>query len=253
LALLAKLHDAYNSTDEPDYWAFRVEKGVKEGPLTFAHSWDEVIISNEKLKNHQGNKEDWIFTLASSFLMDLTETFEQKQGQWFSWVAGKVIGNSSFSDEDLVSNLTGFYQAKIAVESQGSGTNVDWDPIERRVVERLCMAFHNDNTVEEIYDLYWPNGTSRIWEPKLISLGCRIDDREVEACAESRAGQTNSFPYQLRQIVDNRIKPSSERFGHLDTWWWNTDWLLYGDWQIYPSISEYNPPIIQFVDARPSS
>jgi RHS repeat-associated protein len=234
--LMINLYEAYDSESRPLAWIFPVTKSAKKFGLQFALTSELALVPDVMLRNHTMSKEDWIFRLASSMMMSITEKFEGNQGKGFSGTVGTMLqGNSSFSEEDLVSNLVGFEQAKRAGYTRLVGSQ--WQSIEEEVIlnPNMCGAFESDRAAQYIFLWYTRgNGVETNWLmpdlPSLANCLFRDDYKDIGDCATREIQGQRRIPQELVTIVEQRIHPG-EYWENVEdvVWWWlgegNTDWL----------------------------
>jgi len=157
----------------------------------------------------QENKE-----VALGIFMELTEQFEAYQGSAFFGLEERIF-HSSFAEEDLPSNLIGFYVALDLVSPNGKqDIRISLEQL-KAMVRPICDAPDNDKD-----DIYWSLDIwdedyrcekNRTWRPRLVS-SCVIDSR----CLPDRG-----WPAQY-----SSIRPQPPAIG--GKWWWYRGQVLDG-------------------------
>jgi len=153
--------------------------------------------------------------IAAGIMMNYAWTDEQAQGYL---VPRLVSRDSSFSEEDLVSDMLGFYGGYMR-HTTGLGTTI-WQ--ER--VKESCGEF-SDEAKRRVYERYYEGTTTSNFTffPRNIPIdfcGLGIDlslERRVNARTCSQ--HTRNFPPEFVDIINNAVPQGSARNG---SWWnWN--------------------------------
>jgi hypothetical protein len=150
-----------------------------------------------------------IFQLAISIGMDAHEVFETYQ-----WPH-----KSSFSEEDLTSDLIGFY---IGVQQYLTGRSFD---AMRADIEKLCDAFTGEESAQVFDDTYAKGARAvngwQSWYPRLLPL---LDcSGNLAFDLSSHQGRCNFFtsrqlPSEFSNLAKQRI-PEGNVYQY-GTWWW---------------------------------
>jgi len=212
LKILKNLEMAANSANKPQNWGFRQVQSVLGGSV---HLFDDIAVvdrNNPLLQTSSGR-----VALAISFYMDMNEQFEGTQG----WVAPW----SYFSEEDLPSDLLGFYMGYWRYNSGSNGDEA------RNHIRQMCQAFSASQSLEVYNKLYTrvSPGNSKFppvsqtlfmhgwtsWYPRLVDLS-----PIASSCPECASqNHTRRFPAVLTSLTMMQISP---RFGG-DWWWFSQD------------------------------
>jgi RHS repeat-associated protein len=153
--------------------------------------------------------------VAVSIFMDANEHFEELQGYW-DWlpVFGQRLRSSYFSEEDLPSDIIGFYIAS----QRFSGTGLESEQIIQQIRD-VCGAVGTEKSLTVFREDY-KDGTRettgwRNWFPSFLpQVGC-------DQCDEPRA-----WPSEFAGLAALRVLPQVN-----GTWWW------------YRGILEDGPPV----------
>jgi RHS repeat-associated protein len=211
----------YAANNPGNFWGFRYRSGVTLGGTWLELFNDIAIIPDNEIKQRYNSNPESIEALAISILMDGSETFEQNQAFLEQFIPGP---DSGWSEEDLVSNLLGFYIGKREVFN-----NLDFETQIKPEVKQLCGAFENRQDSLDVWDYTYAGGENvrygigssgwRSWYPRLLSL---VDCSGNIDLSESTAGQCNrharGWPNVFAQITNKRIHP--QIYG---TWWWASE------------------------------
>ncbi len=158
-----------------------------------------------------------IRSLAVSIFMDANEQFEEKQGanQWIPF-GGTKLAQSFYSEEDLPSDIIGFYIGMQRYDSYQPGSSNDnlYQTLAKSV-KNWCKAVNTGNSTQnslKVFEEAYGNGTKfetgwRSWYPRLISG----DELECDTCDEPR-----QWPTTFSMLTSQRIPPQFN-----GTWWWH--------------------------------
>jgi len=152
--------------------------------------------------------------VALGIFMELTEQFEAYQGSAFFGLEERIF-HSSFAEEDLPSNLIGFYVAVDLVNPNGrKDVEINSEQLKAKV-RPICHAADNDeDDIRWSLDV-WNEGycceKNRTWRPRLVR-SCVINSR----CVPPRG-----WPAQY-----SSIRPAPSAIG--GKWWWYRGQVLDG-------------------------
>lgn len=120
-------------------------------------------------------------SVALSIFMNVSHQFETFQASWY----GRLITNSGYSQEDLVSNLIGFYIAVGEISK-----------------EEAIAACHpvDQATAETVWQRSGAVGSNknRTFEPQMLTTG--YDDVEARICRDACVRQPRRFPAVFQTI-----------------------------------------------------
>ncbi|MBN8618824.1 MAG: hypothetical protein J0L63_07950 [Anaerolineae bacterium] len=233
-------------------------------PLSFPVSWQEVTDTsaiNRWLESGESNlfgkfatfPQDTfnrlsISDLAISIFMDANEQFEELQLAATNDFPGgldinipglgnprEVLVSSYFSEEDLVSNLLGFY---IALERwKNKASFLSTEQMKERVKELCHVLSINDS--KQVFQQAYQNGALaernwRQWHPRL---------RTLESNCGNKCPVNRSFPSEIDQVKMGRVLPNEQ-----GSWWWIDNYEELIMWGIVGR--EFIPDIRQNVAVR---
>jgi len=219
--MLRNLEAAAKYGMQPNYWGFRQALGAFDNNIMFFNDLAVVDSSNPLLESPAGR-----LSLAISFFMDLNEQTETIQGNYgVSW--------SSYSEEDLASDMLGFYMGYLRYTNGLSPTQA------RQRIEQMCEVFDVPTSVKVFDHVY--KGTQgfmhgwKVWYPRLIDLS------PIASACPNCVSQvhTRRFPQVLTSFTFLRIPR-----GYKAQWWWFEWDALYSqdryDW-IDAKVEELQP------------
>jgi hypothetical protein len=217
--LLSKIRYAGENLGS-DHWGFRIRGysggTIPVGPLRvrlIATLFDDraIVPDKEIKKRYLSNSEDQLTSLAVSIFMDAEMLFEGNQA--------KFGNRSNFSEEDLPSNLIGFWVGKERFFHRKPFLEL------KENVRTACRAFGVEDSLNVYRNTYNGNAHNEIindwtsWYPRFIKLtSCSTFERE-----ENRNCQTVNrlFPIQFEALSNMRIRP------HVgETWWWGSATII---------------------------
>jgi RHS repeat-associated protein len=144
-------------------------------------------------------------TLATSIFMDANERFEELQGahSWLPFVGGK-LKSSYYSEEDLPSDIIGFYAGY-----QRFVSGLGYEQVYQQVRE-LCVSVGKQASVNVFRETY-KNGALaqtnwRNWHPRFIPLA---------GCNSHVCKGTRTWPSNFAVLTSARMYP-----GVNGDWWW---------------------------------
>ena len=199
-----------------DNWGIYVGISVGSGGIEFDFFGEHAVIPNDRLSSMNDTCRT---TLAASMFMDANEHFEELQGAlgWLPFGVGARLRSSYFSEEDLPSDIIGFY-----VGFQRFHTDLTSDQLYEQVREK-CGAVGEQKSLE-VFEETYENGAKavtnwRCWYPRCLPLvGCNS-----ALCEGSRA-----WPSEFSAITSSRIWSQYD-----GTWWWYRGW--YADGHLIPT------------------
>jgi hypothetical protein len=166
--------------------------------------------------NEDADNGPWAWTVSLGAFKDLSEAFEQDQAESI------FPGETAFSEEDLPSNLIGFYIA--LYEHQGIFTNPNpkISEAERAFVERVCGCLDGQDSLRafELYEEANAWREVRDWRDAHVDFddGCEI--------ASMCNGIPRSWPALLNTLPPI---PKSRLLGFFWEYDWSVDGLV-GRW-----------------------
>ena len=144
-----------------------------------------------------------IYEVALAIFMKVSEAFEREQGTYSlqtplgPWRPETLFG-SSFSEEDLVSDLLGFYRA-------AHGYSV-------ADIKRLCRVFNPEGSKwawDKLTATGWKPGKNYTWQPILYDIPeTPIPGNVPPSSGSGTCCQNSSFPSEFQQI-----QPATEGVG----------------------------------------
>jgi RHS repeat-associated protein len=185
-----------------DNWAIYTGIPLGLGPVEFdLFSEYAVVPHGEMLLQDSGR-----VALAVSVFMDANEGFENKQGS-LPWAIVPWLRNSYYSEEDLPSDIIGFY-----VGLHRYTTPTSYDALIKEVRDR-CGAVGRDDSHDVFVETY-SNGNKAItgwnrWYPRCAELV------GSNACLCENGSRT--WPSEFKALTSLRVPPSPD-----GSWWWYT-------------------------------
>lgn len=141
--------------------------------------------------------------IALGIFMDLSEQFETWQGSSIPSLFSRRLRHSSFSEEDLASNLIGFYLALHLTQPDGSDD--EYNEAEMKEWARLTCGVLGDHESLNIFnEPYAPFMQVRTWENPRLKSSCLID---------GFCGADRSWPSQYSSITPEIPMVNGK-------WWW---------------------------------
>ena len=218
-SIINALETASLSTLNPDLWGIEVNIYVSDSnripvvPEISLALFSRTVIIPPSLLEQRG-----VEALAVSIYMDAEFEYESRQG-YFSLVSG-----SSFSEEDLVSDLLGFYLAKIGYSEVSQAAKSE--------IRSICGRF-SKNGSGDVFRYTYEEGevlatSYKQWTPRLLPL---LDCSGAIDMSYSESGRCNrrsrQYPSELTSLVNSRILPADpEYIAFLDEW----DTSMGGNW-----------------------
>jgi hypothetical protein len=153
---------------------------------------------------------------ALGIFMETSEAFENWQGSW----PPPIGQESSYSLEDLPSNLIGFYTA-LATEAVGRRSPEQ----QKELIKPICDAILDEEkdkawseaVLEEYQRFGLLNQKNYEWHPSYVVGGGAIDVGTLfgDTCVGGCQDKDRQWPWQLRQL--EMVAVRSQRRGN---WWW---------------------------------
>ena len=180
----------------------------------------EAVVRHSELST-----EDRRTSLASSISMDANEHFEENQRRW-------GMGSSYYSEEDLLSDMLGFYVGLERFKNVG----VSSDQVKQRILS-LCGSVGKDKSIDVLKGTY-ANGANALlgwknWSPRCVEL------TGSDSCLCN--GTSRKWPAEFAALASRREFPSPD-----GTWWWYRGWSEDGD-----LVQTERPRIYRFLDEEP--
>jgi len=189
-----------------DNWGIDIGIPVGQGRLEFTLFGGYAVVPNSQLSQHGTTR------LAVSIFMDANERFEEAQGQWGRLpipVVGRRFRESYYSEEDLPSDIMGFYVGMQRRLTPGSTSEQFYEQIRDK-----CGAVGKDQSLDVFREDY-KNGQRALtnwksWSPRRLPLtGCGTSS----LCSGSRA-----WPSEFSALTSARMHPRVD-----GAWWWYRD------------------------------
>jgi RHS repeat-associated protein len=188
----------------------RVMSGVGKFGIVLPLVEEIALVREESISTN-------LVPIAVGIYMEHSVAFEEAQSQkWYKRVFGTVggvlgqpgAGQSGFSEEDLPSNIIGFW---IAIEMR-RGISYR-DAVDE--VRDICGAVGKDKSIE-VYENEYDNGAGFIedwksWEPRFVEL----DETRNETCSGDLCAEGRKWPTEFSSLTNMAL--SSQMRG---TWWW---------------------------------
>lgn len=141
--------------------------------------------------------------IALGIFMDLSEQFETWQGNSIPSMFSSRLRQSSFSEEDLASNLMSFYLALHLTEPDGSDRKYDVTQM-KEWARSTCGVLDRDESLGIFNEPYAPFMQVRTWENPRLKSSCLID---------GFCGTDRSWPSQYSSITPEISMINGK-------WWW---------------------------------
>ncbi len=184
-----------------DKWLFYHPISVHAGPVSLDLFNGFALVPNRSLTSG-----DNIPKLGLSIFMDANEQFEQQQGDVGARLFLPKLQSSWFSEEDLPSDLMGFYGG---LQKFG---NPNLSPEQfKEQIRQVCGAVGKEASLTVFRDTYkggalalrgWKN-----WYPRLVPL--------AGGCSSGLCSGRRAWPAQFSALTDLRIRPEEN-----GVWWW---------------------------------
>jgi RHS repeat-associated protein len=155
--------------------------------------------------------------IATGIYIEHSEAFEEVQSQkWYKrsfeavgGVLGAGAGRSGFSEEDLPSNIIGFW---IALQMR---EGISYEDAKKKVQD-ICGTVGKAKSLE-VYEKEYDNGSGFIegwkaWEPRLVTLDETHND---STCDGGLCPAARKWPSEFSRLTSSAL--SSQRGG---AWWW---------------------------------
>jgi hypothetical protein len=189
-----------------DNWGIRVGIPLGVRGIEFNLFNGLAVIPDGEIS--RGNIEN----LATSIFMDANEHFEELQGRWGKYpipVVAQRLSSSYYSEEDLPSDIIGFY---IAVQRhKGVG---DYNVLRKRIEEEICKSVGKEGSLEVFSEVYADGNVAinnwRQWRPRLWPSPYLNVCTAGVPCPKPRY-----WPSQFAKLTAERIYPQ-----HNGIWWW---------------------------------
>ena len=164
--------------------------------------------------------------IAVSIFMDANEQFEAQQGG-LSWlpIFGGRLRSSFFSEEDLTSDIIGFYIASQRFSGSGSSEQI------KQQIRGMCEAVGPEKS-SRVFRENYAGGAMAVtkwahWFPRFLPLtGC-------DTCNEPR-----TWPSEFATLTSSRAFPQANGL-----WWWYR-----GIFEDGPPIGTERPSVVVFAD-----
>jgi RHS repeat-associated protein/CSLREA domain-containing protein len=145
--------------------------------------------------------------VALGIFMELSEKFEYYQGSVLGGLVEKLF-HSSFSEEDLTSDLIGFYVAALdpihRVPESGENTGIGLESSQlQELVDRRCALLNKEDSLR-VFDEYGEFQKIMVWEQPRLETSCFIDQK----CGFSRQWPPHYTSIQPIHSMNN------------GNWWW---------------------------------
>ena len=153
----------------------------------------------------KGNVTGLVSHLAVSMFMDANEQFEMNQLAWGRMTGIERLRTSYFSEEDLPSDIMGFYAGYKRFYAPGLRSEDVYNNI-----RRMCGAVGLQESLS-VFQTAYKNGNASVfgwkhWRPRLVPItGC-----DAGLCAGPRA-----WPSEFTALTSLRIHPRLN-----GVWWW---------------------------------
>lgn len=203
--------------------------GISFGvPVGFGEGHDIDLFSGVAVIPHNQLTSRGKIGMAVSIFMDANEHFEELQGMhsWAPFVGGK-FQSSYYSEEDLPSDIIGFYVGYQRLETGSSSRQI------RRQVQEICGAVGVTTSLNVFREVY-ANGTLvetnwSNWYPKY---------RPLTGCSALHCIGDRTWPSQFATLTFRRAHPQVNGI-----WWWHRGPHYEG-----PLVSTERSRIFRFVD-----
>jgi RHS repeat-associated protein len=184
------------------YWGVYVRQPVLIPQLSLFE--DVAVVPDQFIKP---SSQDIRKAVATSIYMSANEIYETRQG---------IAGTSSFSEEDLPSNLIGMY---VGFERYIYGRRFEEDI--KKTIRSTCRAFGKQASKDVFRETY-NDGRSivqgwRSWYPRILTLmDCSSDFGDLSSSPEGNCnGSNRQFPTIFSSLLSAYIAPQVG-----GNWWW---------------------------------
>jgi RHS repeat-associated protein len=206
-------------------WGVRIGIPLGLGPIEFNLFNGLAVIPNTQVNNSN------VVDLAVSIFMDANEHFEELQGKWGQYpipIVGERLKSSYYSEEDLPSDIIGFYIAT----QRHTKTEGNYSQIREKIENEICNSIGKEASLR-VFSQTYRDGSEAIcdwrnWHPRFLPL--------VETC-NTTCAEPRVWPPEFSGLTSRRVLPQIN-----GPWWWATSFADTGG----VMMSTSRPNVVRF-------